>query len=178
MSKSARFTLEDVSKLSPAIQAQVAAEIARPKSAIARPHAVVATAPAKPRKSKGTASGGASSSASIYFHGQIRGGKNNYIVTRTGMHIPRKEWAAWRDKAVSSVRAQLPATWVPIETPTAIRLTYVAGDKRRRDQPAVIDAIFHVLEKAGFCKDDTLLWVSESTRSYDKEAPHAVIEII
>jgi len=44
--------------------------------------------------------------------------------------------------------------------------------------PAVIDAIFHVLEKAGVVADDALLWVAISTRTYDKSNPHAIVTFI
>ena len=111
----------------------------------------------------------------LKFTGQIRGGKNNMIVTRTGHRFPKPEWAKWRDSAVKEIKAQLPKSFRPIDVPTAIRMDYLAGDKRRRDMPAIIDAIFHVLEKAGVVKDDTLLWVTESTRGYSKEAPSATI---
>jgi hypothetical protein len=117
--------------------------------------------------------------------GQIRGGKNNITVTRTGKRFPNKVWANWRDKAVSQVLEQLPDGF-PHQTygvqqfiePVNISLDYVAGDKRRRDMPAIIDSIFHVLEKAGVVSDDTLLWVSESSRSYDKQNPRAVITFL
>lgn len=111
----------------------------------------------------------------LIFTGQIRGGKNNMVVTRTGHRFPKPEWAKWRDLEVMNIRRQLPAGFKMIEIPTNISLSYVAGDKRRRDMPAIIDAIFHVLEKAGVVKDDTLLWVSESTRDYSKESPGAEI---
>lgn len=41
---------------------------------------------------------------------------------------------------------------------------------------SIIDAAWHVLEKAGVVADDTLLWVAASTRSYDNAAPR--IEIV
>ena len=110
--------------------------------------------------------------------GQIRGGKNNMIVTRTGLHFPRPEWAKWRDAAVREMKPQLTPPFVMLTEPTSIRLDYYAADKRRRDMPAIVDAIFHVLEKAGFVKDDTLLWITESSRSYDKENPRAEITIL
>ena len=115
---------------------------------------------------------------SLIIKGQIRGGKNNMIVTRNGLHFPKKEWAKWRDDAVKQVLPQLKALIHPIEKPTNIRLDYYAGDNRRRDMPAIVDAIFHVLEKSGFVKDDTLLWVAQSTRNLDKENPRAEITIL
>ena len=114
----------------------------------------------------------------ITITGQIKGGKNNMIVTRSGLHFPKKDWAKWRDAAVIEIRSQIPAGWKPIDTPTSIRLEYVAGDKRRRDQPAIIDSIFHCLEKSGFCTDDTHLWVAESSRTYNAQSPRATITIL
>jgi Holliday junction resolvase RusA-like endonuclease len=115
---------------------------------------------------------------SVTILGKIRGGKNNMIVTKKGKHIPKREWASWRDDAVAQVRSQLPKEWEPVIHPVNVRIEYVAGDRRRRDFPAICDAIWHVLEKAGFCEDDTLLWPAESTRVYDKENPRATITII
>ena len=111
----------------------------------------------------------------LVIKGQIRGGKNNMIVTRTGMHFPKPEWAKWRDAAVQQVRAQLPHCYKPCGGPVLMQLNYIAGDHRRRDMPAILDSIFHVLEKAGVVVDDAQLWVNESSRSYDKEHPMAIM---
>ena len=113
---------------------------------------------------------------SITIKGQIRGGKNGIKITKKGKRYPCAKWAKWRDDAVSQVLGQVICE--AITKPTNIRLDYWAGDKRRRDMPAVIDAIFHVLEKAGVVKDDTLLWVSESSRNYDNGNPHAKITFL
>lgn len=114
----------------------------------------------------------------IVVHGQIRGGKNNMIVTKTGKHVPKKEWARWRDEVVQSIKAQLPRNWIPIAVPTNVRIEYVAGDLRRRDFPAICDSIWHCMEKAGVVEDDTLLWPTESTRSYDKANPRTIITFL
>jgi Holliday junction resolvase RusA-like endonuclease len=116
-------------------------------------------------------------SIDIVVTGQIRGGKNNMIVLRSGIHIPKKEWAKWRDQKVAEVKAQLPKGWKPIDKPTNFSLKYVAGDKRRRDLPAIIDSLYHVLEKAGVVADDTFLWMTLSSRDYDKEKPRAELTI-
>ena len=115
---------------------------------------------------------------SIRITGQVRGGKNNITVTRTGHRFPNRAWAAWRDIAVAEVRAQLPAGWMPISEPVNVALHYIAGDKRRRDCPAIVDAAWHVLEKAGVVADDTLLWPVLSTRSYNKQSPSITISSI
>jgi Holliday junction resolvase RusA-like endonuclease len=110
--------------------------------------------------------------------GIIRGGKNNMIVCRNGAHIPRASWKLWRDDAVEQIKRQLPPFYVPISEPCNVRLDYVAGDKRRRDFPAIVDAIWHVLERCAVVRDDALLWVSESSRSYDKAAPSCTITFL
>ena len=115
---------------------------------------------------------------SLTITGQIRGGKNHVNITCKGKRYPDKVWAAWRDRAVAEVRQQLPKGWQAITEPVYVNLEYVAGDNRRRDMPAIVDAIWHVLEKAGVVEDDTLLWISESSRSYDKAKPRATIEFI
>jgi len=110
--------------------------------------------------------------------GQVRGGKNGMGVTRTGRHYAKPTFARWRDDAVRQIRCQLPSGWKPIDVPCNVRLDYVAGDRRRRDMPAVLDAIFHALEKAECCVDDTLIWVTQSSRSYDKAAPGVTITFL
>lgn len=114
----------------------------------------------------------------IVMTGQIRGGKNNMIVTRSGHRFPKKEWAKWRDAKVAEIRKQLPYGFAPIHKPVEAVLCYVAGDKKRRDMPAIIDSIFHCLERANVVTDDTLLWVTTSSRCYDKQNPRVEIEII
>ena len=111
----------------------------------------------------------------LKINGIIKGGKNNICITRTGHRFPKPAWAAWRDAQVLSIKSQLPRGFTTIAAPVNMSLYYTAGDKRRRDMPAVLDAIFHVLEKAGVVQDDTLIWVVMSWRGYDKRAPGAII---
>lgn len=117
-------------------------------------------------------------SLSITLIGQVKGGKNNICITRTGRRFPNHEWAKWRDMQVAYVRQQLPEGFTPFATPVSVRLSYVAGDKRRRDMPAILDSAFHVMEKAGVVVDDTLIWVTESSRGYEKANPHCAIEFL
>ena len=112
----------------------------------------------------------------LRLNGQVRGGKNGMGVTRTGRHYAKPTFARWRDDAVRQINTQFIA--VPIAVPCNVRLDYVAGDKRRRDMPAVLDAVWHVLEKAGVVADDTLLWAVQSSRSYDKAAPGCTITFL
>ena len=115
---------------------------------------------------------------SLRITGQIRGGKNAMGITRTGRHYAKAPFKLWRDAAVSELRRQLPAHWKPVAMPVSVRLDYVAGDKRRRDMPAIVDAIWHALEKAGVVEDDALLWILQSTRGYSKESPGCTITFL
>lgn len=114
----------------------------------------------------------------IVITGQIMGGKNNIIVTRTGHRFPKPAWAKWRDDAVRQVKQFIPRGFTPIDSPINVRIDYFAEDKRRRDMPAILDAIFHVFEKAGVVTDDWHLWVSESSRGFDKDCPRAVVTFL
>lgn len=114
----------------------------------------------------------------IRLTGQVRGGKNAMGVTRSGRHYARSPFKKWRDAAVSEIVAQLPQGFYPFWKPANVRLEYVSGDKRRRDMPAVIDAVWHALERAGAVQDDAILWVTESSRSYDKANPGVTITFL
>lgn len=112
---------------------------------------------------------------SITISGQVRGGKNNIGITRTGRRYPKPDWAKWRDEKIAEVVRQLPKHWTPIDFKVNVRIDYFAEDNRRRDQPAIYDSIFHVLEKSGVVKDDTLIWVTSSQRIISPLEPKAVI---
>ncbi len=44
-----------------------------------------------------------------------------------------------------------------LSDPLKVVIAYIPEDARRRDCPAIIDSIWHVLEHAGIIKDDCLL---------------------
>ena len=114
----------------------------------------------------------------LRLKGQVRGGKNNMGRTKTGKSYPKKLFADWRAEAIRQIRAQLPSGWTPIAVPCNVRLDYVAEDRRRRDFPAICDALWHALERAEVCVDDTLLWPAQSSRSYDKAEPGVTITFL
>ena len=114
----------------------------------------------------------------LQLTGQVRGGKNNMGRTKTGKSFPKKVFADWRAEAIRQIRAQLPSGWTPIAAPCNVRIDYVAEDRRRRDFPAICDALWHALERAGVVTDDTLLWPAQSSRSYDKAAPGVTITFL
>jgi Holliday junction resolvase RusA-like endonuclease len=114
----------------------------------------------------------------LVLTGQVRGGKNNMGRTKTGRSFPKKQFVVWRDEAIRQIRSQLPPDWQAVSTPANVRLDYVSGDKRRRDFPAICDALWHVLERSGVVTDDTLLWPAQSSRSYSKTSPGVVITFL
>ena len=97
----------------------------------------------------------------FFIEGQIRGGKNNMKVTRFGRHYPNPVWAEWRDGVVQSLKKQAKAQGRPVferlNGILTIELNYWPGDLKRRDVPAILDSIFHCLEKAEIVEDDSML---------------------
>lgn len=93
---------------------------------------------------------------SLTFAGQVRGGKNNTLITRTGHRYPNPTFAKWRDLMVAAVQAQAGRKLPVFRKPLALEATilYTPEDRRRRDVPALLDAILHVLERAKVVEDD------------------------
>lgn len=115
------------------------------------------------------------------IHGIIKGGKNNMGVTRTGIHFPRKSFSQWRDQVVRDLKQTMlesKNSCVYFDVPCLLRVYYWAGDKRRRDVPAMLDGLFHCFERAGLIKDDCLFKQIEWFHyGYDKDNPRAEIKI-
>lgn len=93
------------------------------------------------------------------IYGQCPSGKNSVIVTRSGKRFPSKRFAEWRDKALHEIKYSriFGADFRIIDKPCNITVDYWSGDKRRRDVPGILDALYHLLEKAGIVTDDRYL---------------------
>lgn len=116
------------------------------------------------------------------IRGQIRGGKNNMLMNRRGQHYPNRKWAVWRDETIREIDRQWGhnANGEPNRfcIPLRVKVLYWAGDRRKRDVPAMIDAIWHCLERGRFIDDDSLLKsVDWEDCGYDKENPRTEITI-
>jgi Holliday junction resolvase RusA-like endonuclease len=111
----------------------------------------------------------------LVLRGQVRGGKNNMGVTKTGIHYPQKPWKLWRDAMLAQLQEQ--RIGPTICEPCAAEINYYAGDRKRRDLPAILDAIWHVLERGGVVKDDSLIKSVNLKGGYDKTHPRAVIRL-
>ena len=95
-------------------------------------------------------------SLALTIVGPIKGGKNNMGITRTGRHYPKAKWGSWRDGVVLLLLGQNRAKIV-FDSPSQVEARYWRGDNRRRDIPAMIDSVWHCLERAGIVEDDTML---------------------
>lgn len=96
-------------------------------------------------------------------------------ITRTGIHYPKAGFRVWRNDAVFQAKMHRHKR---IETQCSAVVNYYAGDKRRRDVPAIMDAIWHVLERAGVVSDDCLITNVNWRSRYDKANPRVEIELV
>ena len=96
-------------------------------------------------------------------------------VSKTGHHYPKKAWADWRDAAVIHARYQ--AGGKTFTTPVSMTAYFWLADRRRRDLTGLEDSIFHLLERAGILKDDSLIVEQHTYKVYAPDKPGATIEI-
>ena len=90
----------------------------------------------------------------IKLKGQVRGGKNSIMTTRTGRRYPNPIFTKWVMEMLASIKIQH-GTIKPINDFSYYwEFHYTPGDNRRRDVPAVLDGVFHLFEKAGIVTDD------------------------
>jgi Holliday junction resolvase RusA-like endonuclease len=94
----------------------------------------------------------------LHLKGQTHGGKNNMCITRTGRHYPNPKFVIWRDDMFRQIKEQFPLGIATINS-KALKwgFKYTPQDNRRRDIPAILDAVFHVMERAFIVKDDCLI---------------------
>lgn len=96
----------------------------------------------------------------VVFRGQVRSGKNSMQVDpRSGRHYAAPLFDRWRNEQVYRIRQQKgqPGILFPKIQVLAFKVDYWPSDRRRRDMPGVMDAVFHVLEAAQIVEDDVQL---------------------
>ena len=102
----------------------------------------------------------------LKIEGQIPSGKNAIQLRAAKMKdgrnfimkYPNKRFVAWRKEAVEQLTPQIPKDFKQIEEPVDVVINYYSSDKRKRDVPGMIDALWHLLEKGlEIVKDDVLL---------------------
>ena len=111
----------------------------------------------------------------IRLIGQVKSGKNHLMITASGHRYPLKAWADWRDYAVMAAKHQ--AQGRRFEVPVVATFYLWCQDKRRRDIPGLEDAIYHVLERSGILKDDSLVVEQHTFKVYAPDKPGASIEL-
>lgn len=89
--------------------------------------------------------------------GQCLSGKNHKQITRSGHCYPLPRWAKWRDEMILQIRRPPK----PITELLKATLVFTHADKRRRDIPGMMDALWHVLERAGVIADDSQIVAGE-----------------
>lgn len=131
----------------------------------------------------------------LELRGQIRGGKNNQGIQagtnkKTGKKFvrkfPNKSFSEWAEEAKRQINEQLKpirpagasAEHVFFDSFCKIHIQYWPMDRKRRDSPAILDAIYHVLEKTCVVADDSL-FIEEylEPMGLSKDDPKAVIII-
>ena len=126
------------------------------------------------------ASGNGDGMKRFEFHikGQIKGGKNNMLMTRTGKHYPKAIWAIWRNQVVRElIETCKPTSETMLTEPCKMTVVYIPEDHRRRDMSAMLDSLFHCMERAGLIEDDSLV-VNLSWAALAKNKENAGANII
>jgi Holliday junction resolvase RusA-like endonuclease len=90
----------------------------------------------------------------ITLHEQPVGvGKNNYIVIKSGFHIPRKSFNVWKMKAKKEI-IESGKRWTTWTDYCKMTLLYKPKDRYKRDATAIIDGVFNLLEELRIIEDD------------------------
>jgi Holliday junction resolvase RusA-like endonuclease len=114
------------------------------------------------------------------LYSNLPSGKNAVKITRTGHRYPDKRFKLWRDEALLQINKQRYASG-NTETITykcGLVVDYTPGDRIIRDVPGLLDALCHVLEKAGVVKSDGLIRDCKWHEfPIDREHPMAVVTI-
>lgn len=116
----------------------------------------------------------------LLLRGQVRAGKNNMKVTRLGRHYPAKLFAKWAEEAIQQITWQLRKypDFEIINRPVRITVAYTPADKRIRDSTAILDGLYHVLEKAQVIRNDYFFQqVAYAQFAEDKDNPRVSITI-
>jgi len=109
--------------------------------------------------------------------GQMTSGKNSVVVTRSGMRFPSKRFKSWRDEVLMQLHRQVSiyaqeGACLPLGSTISLECEYTPGDRRTRDVPGMLDALLHVIVKAGLLVDDGLVWaVTWRRMEMDREKP-------
>jgi Holliday junction resolvase RusA-like endonuclease len=124
----------------------------------------------------------------LYLSGQMVSGKNQIqIACRKGRpcRYPNKRFEAWKQDMSHQILTQLMALplkdkpQLPLRGDVSLSVSYVPGDRHRRDVSGMADALFHLLEHVGIVEDDyqikRLYFVTESPQNRKPMALELVV---
>ena len=108
--------------------------------------------------------------------GQIPSGKNQVktvLIKGKVLHIPDARFKKWKKGVLPELELQRgTCSLFPIATPVSLECEYTPGDRRTRDVSGMLDALFHVIVKAGLLTDDGLVWaVTWRRNEMDRQRP-------
>lgn len=76
-------------------------------------------------------------------------------TTRTGKHYPNPLFVKWRADVMGQILRQKGQGFKTIDNANwHWDFIYTPTDRRRRDIPAILDAVYHCLERTGIIADD------------------------
>lgn len=93
----------------------------------------------------------------LILEGQVRGGKNNMKVTRSGHHYPNPSFLLWATTAILSLKRQKQFPTLCDDNNGNWCFIYTPADRKRRDITAILDSVFHCLERAMIVSDDSII---------------------
>lgn len=112
--------------------------------------------------------------------GQIPSGKNQVktaVVKGRVIHFPNKVFKAWREAMLPQLAVQAKkyietGAVLPVSSTISLECEYTPGDARTRDVSGMLDALFHLIVRAGLLVDDGLVWaVTWRRNEMDRQKP-------
>lgn len=94
-----------------------------------------------------------SRSVRIVLNLQCKSGKNGVKTTRKGVRYPTPAFKAWRALCLDAIEKQ-GHSGANLQGKLDCVINYTPGNLIRRDVPGMMDAIFHVIERAEIVQDD------------------------
>lgn len=110
--------------------------------------------------------------------GKTSGVKEGYRNDGSKYRYPNKRFTNWRAEALVQLLEQQSRPIQPLAYPVSLTCDYWPGDHRTRDVSGMLDALFHLLGKAGVLKDDGLIYnVTWRRHDVNQKFPKVVMEL-
>lgn len=119
---------------------------------------------------------------SFVLSGQMQSGKNRILITRTGHRYPPVNFVEFRRVMIGQILEQShhnqSSIYYPKPLTMEMSVSYVAGDRRRRDVPGMLDALMHILERAQIIEDDAQIrHVAWQELGMDRQRPRVTMTL-